>query len=181
MTGWSANFVGVGRATLIDDTGELQLVQVTEGAAGDGFADRITDKVRRVAEFGFASVPPIGAEVLMLRRSGDRSRSMVIGTSHRPSRPKSLQPGDTVLYDVRGIKIALTAAGVTVNAAGLEVLITDASKVRCTCDIETTGDVRCRADGQAVSLGALHDAYNAHHHSGVQAGTALTGTTDHPL
>jgi phage baseplate assembly protein V len=181
MTEYSVNFVGIGRATLIDDTGDLQLVQVTEGAAGGGFADRITDKVRRVAEFGFASVPPIGAEVLMLRRGGDRSRSMVVGTSHRPSRPRGLQPGDSGIYDVRGRKITLTADGVTVDGAGGVVTVTNASKVRCTCDIETTGDVRCRADGQAVSLGALHDAYNLHHHKDVQAGTALSGTTDQPL
>jgi hypothetical protein len=73
----------------------------------------------------------------------------------------------------------LTADGITIDAAGGLVTVTNASKVRCTCDIETTGDVRCRADGQVVSLGDLHDAYNAHKHTGVQAGSATSGLTDH--
>jgi hypothetical protein len=50
------------------------------------------------------------------------------------------------------------------------VTVTNASKVRCTCDIETTGDVVARADGKAVSLGALHDTFNLHNHPPVAAG-----------
>lgn len=180
MLGSLRDLIGIGRATLVDDGGEMQFVQVTEGAAGTGGDQRVSDKVRRVSEFGFASVPPIGSEVLVLRRLASRALSIVIGTSHRASRPTGLQPGDAGIYDVRGAKLMLTDGVVTLDAAGGEVLVTNASKVRCDCDIETTGDVRCRVNGQAVSLGALHDAYNAHKHTGVQAGTASSGTTDTP-
>jgi phage gp45-like len=158
------NLLGIGRSTLADDSGDLQVLQVTEGATGGGGEDRILEKVRRVTEFGFASVPPDGAEVLMLRRNGLRTQSIVIATSHRPSRLKNLKPGDAALYDVRGAKITLTEDGITIDAAGGQVTVTNASKIRAECDVETTGDIISRADGDRVSLNALHDAYNQHDH-----------------
>ena len=114
------DLIGIGRVTLADDTGQVQELQITEGAAGQGFADRVLDKVRRVGEFGFASVPPLGSEALLLRRLGQRALSIVIGTSHRPSRPTGLQPGDTGIYDVRGAKVMLTAEGLLTRLEGVE-------------------------------------------------------------
>lgn len=183
-----ANLIGIGRATLVDDSGEVQLVQVTEGAAGNGFADRVIDKVRRVSEFGFASVPPLESEVLILRRLGQRARSIVIGTSHRASRQKDLKPGDAGIYDVRGAKVMLTANGLVIDCAGLPAVIQNATtvtlkasgKVRVEADtLECTGDVVSRADGTKVSLSALRDAYAAHKHTAVQVGTGVSGLTDH--
>lgn len=188
MIGALANLIGIGRTTRIDDSGELQLHQVTEGAVGNGFADRVTDDVRRVSEFGFASVPPIGAEVLVLRRLSQRVLSLVIGTSHRPSRPRGLQPGDAGLYDVRGAKVMLTANGLAIDCARLPVVLTNTTDVTVTASgkvrieastLEVTGDVISRADGAHVSLNALRDAYAAHKHGLVKAGTDTSGPTDH--
>lgn len=183
-----ANLIGIGRVTLLDDTGELQELQVTEGANGQGFADRVIDKIRRVSEFGFASAPPLGSEALMLRRGGDRSRSMVIGTSHRPSRPRDLKPGDSGIYDVRGAKVMLTADGLVIDCAGLPAVIQNASTITLKAEtsvrieaptVECTGDIVSRADGAQVSLNALRDAYAAHKHTAVQTGTGVSGLTDH--
>lgn len=194
-----ANIVGIGRATAVDDTGQLQLVQVTEGATGSGFADRITDKVTRTAEFGFSSSPPLESEVVMLRVAADRSGSIIISTSHRPSRPTGLQPGDTALYDVRGAIIKLSAAGMTIDAAGLPIVIQNASKITldspevemtgkltvagditASGDINVAGNVTERTSATPISLGTLRDAYEAHKHTGVQTGSGSTGATDHP-
>lgn len=164
------NLLSFGRATLIDDAGDLQLVQVTERAIGGGMEDRVTDKVQRVAEFGFSSMPPIGSEVVVLRRNGDRGLSIVVGTSHRPSRPRGLKAGDVVVYDERGRKVSLTADGIEIDGAGGPVTVVNATKVHCACDIETTGDVVARADGASISLTKLHDAYNAHVHPPIVAG-----------
>ncbi|QSR16075.1 phage baseplate assembly protein V [Novosphingobium sp. KA1] len=195
-----ANLMGIGRATTIDDSGELQLLQVTEGAAGSGFAARVTDKVRRVTEFGFGSVPPIDSEVVMIRRGGDRSCSLVMGTSHRPSRPRDLKPGDTVIYDVRGAKVLLSAEGMEIDAAGLEVTVKNATKatidvpdVYLTGNLHVAGDIDTEGnfaaagtitgltDGASIELGALRDAYNDHGHTGVSTGTATSGKTDHAV
>lgn len=184
------NMFGVGHATMIDDDGELQLLQLTEKAAGSGFKDRVTDKVRRVMEFGFTSVPPIDSEVLVIGLLGDRSGRVAIATSHRPSRIKGLKPGDVALYDVRGAKIVFTEDGLSIDCAGLEAAIENCStltikasdKIRLEADtVEVTGDIVSRADGSQVSLNALRDAYHAHKHTGVQTGGGTTGPTDHDV
>jgi len=180
MKRFIANILGIGRATLVDDDGELQLVQVTERAFGAGFADRVLDKVRRVTEFGFSSVPPPEAEVLVIRRGGDRSHSLVIATSHRPSRPRGLQSGDVCVYDIRGARILLGPNGIEVDGGGRPVTVRNTPKVRLEADLlEVTGDVVSRADGARVSLNGVRDAYHDHKHTGVQAGTATSGLSDH--
>ena len=188
------NMFGIGSVTLTDDTGDMQMLQVTERTAGHGIADRIMDKVRRVAEFGFASVPPIGSEALIARRNGERAQSMVIGTNHRASRPRNLQPGDTYLYDVRGQYVRLTAAGLEIDCAGLPAVIRNCSTVTITATekvtidapaVECTGSLKVdkllTGDGTPIEIGALRDAYNAHKHTGVATGTASSGTTDHTV
>lgn len=181
------NLFGVGHATMVDDDGEVQKLQLTEKAAGSGFKDRVTDKVRRVMEFGFTSVPPIDSEVLVIGLLGDRSGRIAIATSHRPSRIKGLKPGDVALYDVRGAKIVFSEDGLQIDCAGLDAVIENCTtltikaseKVRIEADqLEVTGDVVSRADGTSVSLNALRDAYHAHKHTGVQTGSGSTGLTD---
>lgn len=175
------NLIGVGQVTSIDDSKEAQQLQVTERAEGSGFADRPIDDVTRVTEFGFASVPPLGAEALMIRRNGDRSQSLVIATNHRPSRARDLKPGDAGIYDVRGAKVMLTEDGLVIDCAGLPAVIRNATTVRIEADtLEVTGDVVSRADGTPVSLNDLRDAYAAHKHGGVDTGSGTSGTTDHP-
>ncbi len=182
---WLTNLIGIGHATLIDDREELQRVQVTERAFGNGFADRVTDRVRRITEFGFASVPPLNSEVLMLRRGADRALSTIIGTSHRPSRPRNLKPGDTGIYDVRGARVMLTEDGLVIDCAGLPAVIRNASKltidvpeVEMTGALKVAGEITALTGGAPVGVGALRDKYNAHKHTGVAAGGASSGTTD---
>lgn len=135
------NLIAFGKVTVVDDGEDLQLLQVTEKAYGRGFVQRILDKVPRLTDFGFTSVPPIDAEVVMIRRNGDRGLSLVIATSHRESRPRDLEPGDSALYDVRGAIIKLTADGLDIDCAGLPARIHNATTVT----IEATEKVRLEA------------------------------------
>jgi phage baseplate assembly protein V len=181
------NIMGIGRVSLADDTGDLQMLQVTEGAVGGGMKDRVTDKVPRITEFGFTSVPPLDAEVIVLYRAGDRSKPVVMATSHRPSRLKDLQPGDSALYDSAGSKVTITAAGILVEAApGLPVIVRSDTKITLDApNVECTGNFKAdqllTGDGTPVELGALRDAYNAHKHTGVATGPGTTGATDHTV
>lgn len=183
------DFVGIGRITRSDDSGNIQLLQITEGAVGEGGDDRVIANVRRLTEFGFSSLPPIDSEVVMIRRAGDRSLSIAIASNHRASRPRDLAVGDTVIYDQRGNQVRLTADGIEVRAADTPVKVTGATLVTVTASdkvrveaatLECTGDVVSRCDGGAVSLNALRDAYAAHKHGGISTGTASTSITDHP-
>lgn len=188
------NLIGIGRITRVDDSGDLQLVQVTEGATGSGYADRVTDQVQRVSEFGFASVPPLDSEVLVLNKGGDRSKPLAIATSHKPSRPKNMQPGDAGIYDVRGAKVTLTENGLLIDCAGLPATLQNTTTVtigatdKITLDapsVECTGNFKAdqllTGDGTPVELGALRDAFNAHKHGGVQTGGGTSGISDHQV
>lgn len=170
----------VARVLLVDDmSGPIQRLQIDDGDLGAVGGRRIVDRVAHILQFGFASVPPESSEVLLGSLGGDRSQTIALGSNHQPSRPRDLQPGDACLYDERGQRVWLTEGGIVVDAAGLEVTVRNAAKLRAECPIESTGDITAMVDGTPISLKALHDAYNAHKHPGVTAGAASTGTTDH--
>lgn len=195
--------VGVGLVTQADDSGEIQSLQITQGAAGSGFMDRVLDKVRHVFSFGFASVPPIGSVVAFLCRGGDRSNAMAFAIHHVASRPRGLQPGDSAMYDVRGVTLKFMADGPVLDCAGLPLIIRNASKLTIDVpeveltgtltvqgaftaqadatiegDLSVAGTVTGLTGGHAIELGALRDKYDAHKHSGVTIGTGATGPTD---
>ena len=170
---------GFGRVTSVDDAGDAQVLQITQGASGTGFKDRVLDKIFRLSQFGIASVPPLDASVLMIHLNGDRSQTFVVATHHSSSRLKNLQPGDSAVYDVRGAMIKLTAAGLEIDCAGKPAVIKNYSTCTFEGDIHVTGDVTSRSNGTSVSLNGLRDAFHAHKHTGVTVGTGLTGLTDH--
>lgn len=160
MMKFLANLIAIGRSTVVDDSGEVQLIQVTEGARGTGGSDRVTDHVVRMTEFGFSSVPPADTEVLVIRRSADRSKSTVIATSHRASRPKNLQPGDVCVYDNRGAKVTFTSSGIVVDSGGQPVTVMG--------DLHVTGEVVIHTGGTPITLGT-------HIHTGVSTGGGVSG------
>lgn len=164
------NLITFGRVALVDDGGDFQRLQIVRRATGTGGGERITDRVIRLADFGFASAPPADADALVLNRNGDSAHALVVATAHRASRPRNLGEGDVVVYDARGRALRLTATGIEIDAAGGDVTVTNAAKVRCTCNVETTGDVIARADGERVSLAHLHDVFNVHVHPPITAG-----------
>jgi phage baseplate assembly protein V len=173
------NMVGVGTVTAADDSGQVQQLQITEHAAGSGFMARVLDGVARFFAFGFTSVPPLGSSVAMVRRGGSRACSMVLGINHGPSRPIGLQPGDTAMYDIRGTIIKLTADGLEISAAGLPIVIHNASKltmdipeVECTGTFKAAGEITALTGGDEVALVALRDTYNDHDHGGIVRGSA---------
>ena len=169
-----------GRVTSVDDSGDAQVLQITQGVQGKAnFTQRVLEKIYRVSQFGIASVPPLDAGALMIHLNGDRSQTFVISTHHASSRLKDLQPGDSALYDVRGALIKLSADGLGSDCAGKRARIHNFSTLTVEGDLHVTGDVVSRSSGAAVSLNGLRDAYHQHKHSGVATGSSLSGLTDH--
>jgi phage baseplate assembly protein V len=148
------------------------------------------DNLRRIAEFGFTSVPPQGSDVAIIFVGGDRGAGLVIGTNHQASRPTGLNPGETMIFTQDGKQIYLTAGGgiiVKANGQAVEVdnattvTINAATKIRAvTPRLECTGDIVDNCDTQTSSLADLRTAHDEHDHDVVDVqtgGSTITTTT----
>lgn len=101
------------RAQLVglDDTGSQQLLDLT------GLKSDAPRKVPRVAEFGFASSPPAGAQFVLLSLGGGGSRMVAVGGEHPNFRQANLPAGTSCLYDSSGnVIFAKAAGGITVQS-----------------------------------------------------------------
>lgn len=146
--------VGSGRVSLSDDSKGTQEVQVS--AQGTG----VHDRVPRIAEYGFTSVPPVGSEVVMVKLAGDHSQAVVVATGHQASRPKAMPIGATAIYDTAEAMVLLGADGT------LTMSTPDAS-------IAISGD---RIDINAPGgLWINGHRYDTHQHTGVQTGSGTSG------
>lgn len=76
----------------IDDSNGIQLVKVK------GRADEILDKVERIQQFGFTSVPEIGAEGVLVFIGGNADHAILVSVDDRRVRPKNLGAGDAAMY-----------------------------------------------------------------------------------
>lgn len=117
VTGW-------GRVSFVDDSRSAQMVQVSLND------EETRDGTPRIAEFGLTSVPPVGSDVLVVFLGGDRTKGVVVATGHQASRPLSLKPGETMLYDLWAKSIYLTATeGIVVEAQETPVTVNNATTV----------------------------------------------------
>jgi phage gp45-like len=160
--------VGVGRITAVDDTGVVQMLQVSERPGPDGAAG-VTDKVRRITQFGFTSNPPLQTEVVLLRLWGNRTLTLAIATNNQPTRLKNLQTGDSALYDQRGAYLWLTPAGLVIDGAGLPLTIQNVGTATINGALRVTEEVTANYGG------ADEVKVSQHRHSAVQAGAAQSG------
>lgn len=183
--------VGRGRITLVDDSRNVQWVQVVLGPLE-------TRDMRRVAEFGLASNPPEDTDAVAIFIAGDRDNGVVIGTNNQALRPKNLQPGEVMIYDATGQSVYLSKTGIVINGAGKPINVNNAPQiningaqklvVQASVDVEldtpvlkVTGDiVDNTGSGNTKTVKNIRDAYDAPHtHEvvGVQAGSSTIVST----
>jgi phage baseplate assembly protein V len=174
--------------TTVNDAGGFQKVQVKLNAL------ETIDNAPRSAEFGLTSNPPIGSDAFIVFLGGDRSNGVVLGTVHQASRPKNLQPGETMIYSQDGKYVYLTASGgivveaknqsVTVNDA-TQVTINAASKVRMVTPLlEVTGDIIDNAGTNIHNMAQMRTIYDSHTHNVVNVqtgGSTITSTAPSAL
>ncbi len=178
--------VGVGRATLVNDSGAVQMLQLKLGAL------ELRDRTPRLAEYGFTSNPPSGADAALLFVGGDRSNGVVIATGHQTYRLKALASGDAAIYDSRGQSVWLTPQGIVINGAGLPLTVNDTPivtvnastqinlqtpKVSCSGDLAVAGSVVAQgdiSDHGTKTMAGMRSVFNGHNHDDPQGGA--TGT-----
>lgn len=98
--------MGFGRtSTAPNDGGTVQTVQIKPNDL------QTIDAVPVAFPFGFSSVAPIGAVPVHLSAEGDRAKAAILAHHHPASRPKNTPLGGSIVYDVAGTSLRLTADG----------------------------------------------------------------------
>jgi phage baseplate assembly protein V len=163
--------VGRGRITAVDDSQTVQQLQIQMGAL------ETRDKTPRMVEYGLASSPPVSAEVVVVFIAGDRSTGIAIASNHQPSRPKNLQAGEVMLYDVEGKQIYLTKdGGIVIDAVNTPVAINNATTVTVNASqevvlntplLQVNGSIKATGDitDAKRSMAADRALYDDHGHS----------------
>ncbi|MDQ4328787.1 phage baseplate assembly protein domain-containing protein [Klebsiella michiganensis] len=168
-----ASMLGVGRVTAMQDGGGTQSVQYQTPLE--------VASAHRLAEFGFSSGLPAGTDVVLAFLGGDRSSPVVIATNHQGYRHSDLSPGETVMYNQWGLYIQLTEDGISIDAKGQDVTVSNAKNLTATATEQVklitpkllvTGDVIDNCETNDKTLKQLRDAYNEHNHEvkGVEQG-----------
>lgn len=163
--------IGRGRVTAVDDSQTVQKLQIEMGAL------ETRDQTPRLAEYGFSSSPPVSSEVVVVFIAGDRSTGIAVASNHQPSRPKNLQTGEVMLYDMAGKQIYLTKdGGIVVNAVDTAVTVNNATTVTVNAStgvvlntplLKVNGDIEASGNitDKTRSMAADRALYNAHGHS----------------
>lgn len=150
--------LGVGRQTA--DTNEQPSTPTVQVALAAG---EIRSDVPFVQEYGFASRPVPGSDIVVMFQAGDRSRGVAIASGDQRNRPKDLQPGEVcVFHPPSGSQIKMQKDGTI-------LIKPSAGKGTWDGDLDVSGTVsaqECKAGNIALST---------HKHSGVQPGSGDSG------
>jgi phage gp45-like len=109
--------LGTGKLNLVDDSGPIQKVQVQL----DGASAR--DGTNVVQQFGLASNPPVGSDLIYGAPGGVRDKLVVNGSNHQGSRPRNTPPGGVKLYDQGGRFVGILNDGNIILLAPGETLL----------------------------------------------------------
>lgn len=148
--------IGRGRITTGRTEGPVQLYQVQVND------DDIRDDVPRLAEFGFTSRPPDGSDVTLTCLQGNPRKSVIVGTNHQPSLPQGLVAGETYLFNLWGMTIRMTEAGIFIDGGGKPITING--------DVQLNGAMNASGDVVADGVSLVN-----HLTTGVRAGSDESG------
>jgi phage baseplate assembly protein V len=126
--------VGRGKVVGVDDAGQVQRLQVDAGG------DETIDKVPRLGQYGFVSVPPVGSDVVVVFIAGERANGAAIASGNQSFRMRGLADGEVALHDNKGQKIYISAAGIRIDGGGLPIEVSNTPLFKVTADtIELDG------------------------------------------
>ena len=111
-----------GLLRLVQDAAGVQVLQVS-------LRKGEPDEVPRLQPYGLSTVPVVGAQALVVRLAGAADAPACILVDDPRTRPTGGTPGDVVLYDARGHKVALLTTGVVVTAPSVDLAGTGGAAV----------------------------------------------------
>jgi phage baseplate assembly protein V len=160
--------VGIGVISSIDDTGQVQTVNL---ATGDGVTRA---DVEVASPFGFSSsAPPNGAICVVLAVGGDPSNLVALPPQNPWARFGGLLAGEAVIYGADGSRVHIRAGGVVEIWGGTSVTIntkgcTINAPNGCTINGNVTVDGNLTASGNIAdshgTLDRLRGHYDGHTH-----------------
>ncbi|WVR18342.1 baseplate assembly protein V [Bordetella phage PY223] len=153
--------LAIGRAVLnaVYDGSPVQLVQASM------LSGEVRDKMERMAEYGFTSVPLDGAQAVAVFVGGERGHGVVIATGDSRYRKTGMQPGEVALYTNEGAFIHMKN-GRVIEMDCDELVVKAGTRVRFeTPRVESTGDIIDNADTNARTMKGMRDRYNVHTHN----------------
>jgi len=122
--------LGVGRQTA--DTNETPNTPTVQVALA---ADELRSDVPIMQEYGLASRPVPGADLLVAFIGGDRTRGVVVATGDQRGRPRDLQPGEVCLFHPS------TGSRIWLKADGSIALVPANGKTAATGDLTVIGTI----------------------------------------
>lgn len=131
--------------TYADDTKPVQLLQV------EGFPGELRPGVQRGGQFGFSSMPLVGAQAVVAWQGGHRATGAAHAVEDPRYRPTGLKPGESLLYMVD--KAAADGSGGTMRRVLEGLLGWAVSLFGKTINIGTTADTQVIViTGAAITL-----------------------------
>ncbi|WP_207303488.1 phage baseplate assembly protein [Komagataeibacter xylinus] len=153
--------VGIGRQT--SDTNEQTGTPTLQAAITAG---ELRPDMPMVQEYGLASRPVPGSDVVTVFIGGDRKRGVVVATGDQRGRPTDLQPGEVCLYHPR------TGSRIWLKADGSIAIIPANGKTALTGDLTATGTI---TGNEVVAQGIK---LSTHPHGGVTPGSGKSGAPE---
>lgn len=165
------NLLARGAVSAVNAAAKLQTLQVKL------LAGEIKDRVEHMEPYGYTAHPHPGAEAVAGFFDGDRSHGVVLVVADRRYRQTGLAAGEVAIYDDLGQRVHLTRAGIVIDGAGLQVTVTNTTKLRVEAPLlECTGEIKDRCDSDGRTMSGMRDIYNGHDHPENDSG----GPTDPP-
>jgi len=137
------NIISRGINRGVDDTKGIQRMKSSL------FSDEIHDRMERFQEYGFTSVPKVGAEAIAIFHSGNREHGIIIAVDDRRFRLKNLQEGEVAIYTDEGDKIHfkrdkkidIETSELTINATAKVIVNTQEATVTANTTTVTSPEV----------------------------------------
>ena len=145
-----------------------------------GLAGETKSKIELFLPYGMSALPTGNDDVILVQVGGSRSHLVALFADNPALRIQDLAAGEFGFRDTNGQQIVFRTDHIEITAPGKKV-IGVASEWDLTGDVKVNGSITATGNitDATRSMAADRAIYNAHKHTGVQAGGASTGLTDH--